>query len=57
MSHVWYTCIMCIAYMKWEIDKTDKFCAFNYKTDKIFVFKKFFPPDWSLSDNVSDWFS
>ena len=38
------------------MDKTDNFCAFNYKTDKIFILKIFLPPDWSLSDNVSDWF-
>ena len=40
----------------WVIDKTGKFWAFNYKTGKIFILKKFLPPDWALSDNVFDWF-
>ena len=42
--------------LKGVIDKTGKFRAFNYKTGKTFVLKKFLPPDWALSDNVFDWF-
>ena len=42
------------------IGKSTKQTSFVHlitKQARFFILKIFLPPDWSLSDNVSDWFS
>ena len=44
----------CYLIGKWT--KSDQSVHLITKSDQFFILKIFLPPDWSLSDNVSDWF-